>query len=131
GEQAHRRAVTPREALMIQGFKDFITRGNAIEMAIGIVMGLAFTAVDDAIVAGFISPLIGAIFGEPDLTGIGNFTIGNGEFQLGLILQALFSFITIALAVYFVIVMPMNKLAKRRKQDAEEAPAGPTEIELL
>lgn len=116
---------------MIQGFKDFIARGNAIEMAIGIVIGLAFTAVVDAIVAGFISPLIGAIFGEPDLTGIGNFTIGRGEFQLGLILQAVFSFLTIALAVYFVIVMPMNKLAERRKRKEEETPAGPTEIELL
>lgn len=116
---------------MIQGFKDFVSRGNAIEMAIGIVMGLAFKAVIDAIIAGFVSPLIGAIFGEPDLTGIGNFSIGAGEFSLGVILQALFSFVTVALALYFVIVLPMNRLATMRARGAAAEPAQPTEVELL
>jgi large conductance mechanosensitive channel len=116
---------------MIKGFKDFVTRGNAIEMAIGIVLGLAFKAVIDAIIAGFISPLVAAIFGQPNLTSIGNFTIGQGEFSIGIILQALFSFVSVALALYFVIVVPLNKLAERRTRDQLAEDTGPTEIELL
>jgi large conductance mechanosensitive channel len=117
---------------MIDGFKQFIMRGNVVEMAIGIVLGLAFKGVIDAVVAGFISPLVAAIFGQPDLTSIGNFQIGEGNFHIGLILQAIFSFLTVAAAIYFVVVVPMNKLAERRKaKDEPVAEDGPTEVELL
>lgn len=117
---------------MINGFKEFVTRGNAIEMAIGIVLGLAFKGVIDAIIAGLISPLIAAIFGQPDLTALWHFAIGDGKFNLGIILQSLFTFFTVALALYFVVVMPLNKLAELRKPgEVTEEEAGPTEIELL
>ena len=116
---------------MIKGFKEFVTRGNAIEMAVGIVLGLAFKAVIDAVIAGFVSPLIAAIFGKPDLTALWHFAIGDGKFNLGIILQSLFTFLTVALALYFVVVMPLNKLAELRKRGEVAEEAGPTEIELL
>jgi large conductance mechanosensitive channel len=117
---------------MINGFKQFIMRGNVIELAIGIVIGLAFKAVIDAVVAGLVTPLVAAIFGQPDLTAVGNFAIGQGQFGIGIILQALFDFFAVAAAIYFVVVLPMNKLAERRKLKEEPVVEdGPTEIELL
>ncbi|WP_201774773.1 large conductance mechanosensitive channel protein MscL [Demequina salsinemoris] len=117
---------------MIKGFKDFLMRGNVVDLAVAVVIGTAFTAVVNAIVAGIITPLVAMIFGQPDLTAVATFTINNAEFSIGLVLDALFKFVTIAAAVYFVIVMPLNKLAEMRKKDEPaEEPAGPTEIELL
>ncbi len=118
---------------MLQGFKDFITRGNVVDLAVAVVIGAAFTAVVNAIVAGIISPLIAAIFGQPDLTAVGTFTINNATFSIGVVLQAVFNFLTVAAAVYFVIIVPLNRLAEMRKKDepAIDEPAAPTEIELL
>lgn len=117
---------------MLNGFKEFIMRGNVVEMAIGIVLGLAFKAVIDAVVAGLIGPLVAAIFGQPNLTSIGNFSIGQGDFSIGIILQSLFSFVSIAAAIYFAVVLPLNRLAERRAAKAEPVvDDGPTEIELL
>jgi len=117
---------------MIKGFKEFVMRGNVIELAIGIVIGLAFKAVIDAVVLGLVTPLVAAIFGQPDLTSVGNFAIGRGQFSIGMILQALFDFFAVAAAIYFVVVLPMNKLAERRKHKEEPVVEdGPTEIELL
>ncbi|GIG53668.1 large conductance mechanosensitive channel protein MscL [Demequina activiva] len=118
---------------MIQGFKDFITRGNVVDLAVAVVIGGAFAAVIAAIVEGFINPLIALIFGQPSLIELGNFTINETLFPMGLILDALFKFITVALAIYFLVVVPLNKLAERRKkgEPAVDEPASPTEIELL
>jgi large conductance mechanosensitive channel len=117
---------------MLKGFKEFIMRGNVVEMAIGIVIGLAFKAVIDAVVAGLISPLVAAIFGQPNLTSIGNFAIGEGQFSSGIVLQELFNFVAVAAAIYFVIVVPLNKMAERRKAKEDlVVEDGPTEVELL
>lgn len=116
---------------VFQGFKDFISRGNAIELAVGVVIGAAFTAVITAIQNGFIGPLIAAIFGKPDLTALGNFTINGADFSIGLILDALLKFLITAAAVYFVIVLPLNALAARRKRGEEEEPKAPAEDILL
>jgi len=117
---------------MIQGFKDFISRGNVVDLAVGIVIGTAFAAVITAVVDGLITPVVAMIFGEPDLTQVMAFTINNADFSIGLILDALFRFVTIALAIYFVVVVPMNKLAERRaKADEVVEEGGPTEVELL
>lgn len=118
---------------MIQGFKDFITRGNVVDLAVAVVIGGAFGAVIGAVVDGFINPLIALIFGQPSLIELGNFTINDTLFPMGLILDALFTFITVAAAIYFFVVVPLNKMAERRAKDepAVDEPASPTEIELL
>lgn len=116
---------------VFQGFKDFISRGNAIELAVGVVIGAAFGAVIAAIQNGFIGPLIAAIFGKPDLTNVWLFTINGAVFSIGLILDALLKFLITAAAVYFVIVLPLNALAARRKRGQEEEPKAPSEDILL
>ncbi|WP_062071526.1 large conductance mechanosensitive channel protein MscL [Demequina sediminicola] len=117
---------------MIQGFKEFITRGNVIDLAVGIVIGGAFATVITAVVDGLLTPIIAMIFGQPDLTQVMTFEINSAVFSIGLILDALFKFITIALAIYFFVVVPMNKLAERRKKaDDVVEEDGPTEVELL
>ncbi|WP_291379653.1 large conductance mechanosensitive channel protein MscL [Demequina sp.] len=117
---------------MLKGFKDFIMRGNVVDLAVAFVIGVAFAAVVNAVVAGLITPLFAAIFGEASLAGVGNFEINGAVFSIGLVLDAVFRFIAIAAAVYFVIVMPLNKLAARsRKDEPVGEPEGPTQIALL
>ena len=116
---------------MIKGFKEFITRGNVIDLATGLIIGAAFTAVVNALVDGLINPLIAALFGEPDLSNVGNFKLNGAEFSIGLVLTAIINFLLVAAAIYFLIVTPINKLAERRKKDETIEAAGPTEIELL
>jgi len=109
---------------MLTGFKNFILRGNAIELAVGVVIGAAFTGLVDALVKGFIDPLIAAIFGKPNLDSLGNFTINNAEFSIGLILTAILNVLIVGFALYFFIVVPMNKLNARiggEKIDSEAA----------
>ncbi|WP_147795697.1 large conductance mechanosensitive channel protein MscL [Cellulomonas sp. Y8] len=117
---------------VLQGFKDFISRGNAIELAVGVVIGAAFGGVVTAIQNGFISPLIAMIFGEPDISSI--WMIGpynNAQISMGLILNALLQFLITAAAIYFFIVLPLNKMAERRKRGIEAEPARPSEDILL
>ena len=111
---------------MIQGFKDFISKGNAIDLAVGMVIGAAFTAVVTALVEKVINPLIGGLFGHPNFDSVGQFNIGDALVQPGAILTALVNFLLVALALYFFIVVPMNKMKK-----TEEEEAGPSEIDLL
>lgn len=120
------------------GFKEFVMRGNAIELAVGFVIGAAFSAVVSAIVDNLITPLIGAIFGAPDLSRIWDITLrrnvdgADAIISVGGILDAILQFLLIALAVYFVIVLPMNKLAERRARGEEPEPDAPAEdVQLL
>ena len=108
-------------------------RGNVVDLAVAVVIGAAFGAVVTSLVDGLITPIIAAIFGKASLTGVGNFTINDAQFSIGLILDAIFRFLAVAAAIYFLIVMPLNKLAERRKRGeaAIDEPTGPTEIELL
>ena len=98
---------------MVKGFRDFIMRGNVVDLAVAVVIGAAFGAVITAFVADIITPLIAAIFGKPDFSGL-VFTINKSQFLYGAFINAVVSFLLIAIAVYFVIVVPMNKLAERR-----------------
>jgi large conductance mechanosensitive channel len=107
---------------MLKGFKDFIMRGNIIDLAVAFVMGLAFADVVKSMVDGLINPLIAAIFGKPDISNVLTFTINDAKFSIGLILQALLNFLFVAAAIYFVIVMPLNKLAERRARGVEPEP---------
>ena len=97
---------------MIKGFKAFILRGNVIELAIAVVIGLAFTAVVTAVVKDLLTPLIAAIFGEPNFGNL-SFTIHNSTFAYGDVINALISFLLIAAVIYYMIVVPMNVLAAR------------------
>jgi large conductance mechanosensitive channel len=98
---------------MLKGFREFILRGNVIELAIAVVIGIAFGAVITAFVADFITPLIAAIFGKPDFSGL-YFTLNGSKFLYGSFINALIAFLSIAAAIYFVVVVPMNKLAERK-----------------
>ncbi len=118
-------------AKVFQGFKDFISRGNAIELAVGVVIGAAFGAVVSSIVDGLISPLISAIVGQKDISEVWSFDVNGATFSFGLILNALILFLFTAAAVYFLIVLPLNALAARRKQGIEDEPAAPAEDILL
>lgn len=119
---------------MLKGFKEFIMRGNVIDLAVAVVIGAAFTGIVNALVKGLINPLIAAIFGKADISGVWNFTINHAEFSIGLILQATLNFLCVAAAIYFLIVMPLNKLAERRRRGLEPEPetiALTTDQELL
>ena len=94
---------------MIDGFKKFISRGNMIDMAVGVVMGGAVTAVVNAIVNHLINPLIAMIFGKPNMDGLLAFTFNGATVSVGAILGALLNFLIIAVAVYFFILVPINK----------------------
>jgi large conductance mechanosensitive channel len=116
---------------MIKGFKEFILRGNVVDLAVAVVIGAAFSLVVKALIDGFITPLIAAIFGKPDVSGVAAFTINNAQFSFGVILNAIINFLLVAAAIYFVIVMPLNALAERRKRGVEPEPEAPAEDVLL
>ncbi|MFC6162766.1 large conductance mechanosensitive channel protein MscL [Kribbella jiaozuonensis] len=107
---------------MLKGFKEFVMRGNVIDLAVAVVIGAAFTKIVNALVDGFINPFIAAIFGKTDISGVWNFEINGAKFSIGLILQAALNFLFVAIAVYFFIVMPLNKLAERRRRGEEPEP---------
>jgi large conductance mechanosensitive channel len=104
---------------MLKGFRSFILRGNVVDLAIGIVIGAAFGALVTALVGDFITPLIAAIGGKPDFGAL-YFTVNGSKFAYGHFLNALISFLVIAAAVYFLVVVPVNKLMQRYKPTAEE-----------
>ena len=98
---------------MLKGFRDFIARGNVLDLAVAVVIGAAFTLVIDALVKGIITPLISAIFGKPSLDDVGTFTINGAHFSIGLVLTALVNFVLVAAAVYFFVIVPYNKMRDR------------------
>ena len=108
---------------MIKGFREFILRGNVIDLAVAVVIGAAFGAMITAFVANIITPLIAAIFGKPDFSDL-VFTINNSTFKYGLFINAVISFLLIAAAIYFVVVVPMNKMNELRARG--KAPEDPT-----
>ncbi len=98
-------------------FKQFVLRGNVIDLAVGIVIGAAFVAVVQAAVADLLTPLIAAIFGQPDFSRL-SFELRGSVFEYGHFLNALLSFVIVALVVFFFVVKPMNaltSLAQRRE----------------
>ena len=107
---------------MLQGFKQFILRGNVVDLSVGVVIGSAFGAVVSAMVKDLLTPLIGAIAKSPDFSNL-YFTINESKFMYGEFLNALISFVIIAVAVYFFVVIPINMLISKSKK---EAPADPT-----
>lgn len=104
----------------LNGFQKFILRGNVVDLAVGIVIGTAFTAVVTAFVADIITPLIG-IFGKIDLSRYA-FTVNRSTFQIGTFLNAVISFVIIALVIYFFVVKPINTLTSLHKSKTPEVP---------
>ncbi len=107
---------------MLKGFKEFIMRGNVVDLAVAVVIGAAFGKVVTALVDGLINPLVAAVFGKTDISKVWSFTINDAVFSIGLILQAILNFLFVAAAIYFFIVMPLNKLAARRARGQEPEP---------
>ena len=124
---------------MIKGFKEFILRGNVIDLAVAVVIGAAFTVIVNAIVAGIINPLIALIFQADSLNEVGPTITGlSGNevfFPLGAIVGAIINFVAVAVVVYFVFVFPMNTWKERAEAkkgvDASSDDTLPTEQELL
>lgn len=99
---------------MLKGFRDFILKGNVVDLAVAVVIGAAFGALVTSLVENIFTPLIGAIVGEPSFGGL-TFTINSSEFGYGSVLNALITFLSIAAVVYFVVVVPMNRVMERLK----------------
>jgi len=102
---------------LIKEFKDFISRGNVVDLAVAVVIGTAFTAVVSAFVAGLITPLIGMI-GGTEFRKM-DFTINGSTFEVGIVINALITFLVVAAVVFFLVVKPLNVLEARRKRGEE------------
>ncbi|MDT4912182.1 MAG: large conductance mechanosensitive channel [Pseudonocardiales bacterium] len=119
---------------MLKGFKQFIMRGNVVDLAVAVVIGAAFGAIVTKLVADLITPLIAAVGGNPDFSQL-SFTVNKSKFLYGDFLNALISFVIIAAAIYFFVVLPLNKVAERRaarfaKGDPDPTPK-PEDVLLL
>ena len=110
---------------MLKGFKEFISRGNVVELAVGVIIGAAFKNIVDAFVDGIINPLIAAVIGKPDFSDAFILTLNGTDVKFGVLITAVINFLLMAFAIYFCIVVPMNALNARRKK-AEDNP--PTEV---
>ena len=108
---------------MLKGFKQFILRGNVVDMAVGVVIGSAFAAVVAAFTKDLLTPVIAAIAGKPDFSAI-QFTLNGSVFAVGDFLNAALAFVLVAGAVYFFVVVPVNTLIARMHRG--EAPPDPT-----
>jgi large conductance mechanosensitive channel len=108
---------------MLKGFRDFMLRGNVVDLAVAVVIGAAFGAVVTALVKDLITPLIAALVGKPDFSGL-TFTVNNSKFPYGDFINAIVSFVLVGSGIYFLIVVPMNAIQARFKKP--DAPAAPT-----
>ena len=108
---------------MLKGFKQFLLRGNVVDLAVAVIIGSAFGAVVEGLVKDLLTPLIAAVVGKPDFSAIA-FTINGSKFLIGDFVNALVGFLLVAAAIYFFVVTPMNAIMARRRRG--EAPADPT-----
>ncbi|HXB73976.1 MAG TPA: large conductance mechanosensitive channel protein MscL [Candidatus Acidoferrales bacterium] len=108
---------------MLKGFKDFLMRGNVVDLAVAVVIGGAFGAVVTALVKDLITPLVAAIFGKPDFSAI-VFEVNGSKFLLGDFVNAVVAFLMVATAIYFFVVLPVNTVMARVKRG--EVPPDPT-----
>ena len=120
---------------MLKGFKEFISRGNVVELAVGVIIGAAFKNIVDALVDGIINPLIAAVIGKPDFSDAFILTLNGTNVKFGVLITAVINFLLMAFAIYLCIVVPMNKLAALRtakeKAEKDAAPKISDEVQLL
>src|SRR5262245_42110847 len=102
---------------MLKGFRDFISRGNVIDLAVGVIIGAAFGAIVNSLVADVITPTIGLIFGKPDFSAI-----QLGPIMIGKFINSIVSFLLVAIGLYFFIVLPFNKMTKAEPPPPPPAP---------
>jgi large conductance mechanosensitive channel len=118
---------------VLKGFRDFIMRGNVLDLAVAVVIGTAFTAVVTAVVTNLINPLVATIGGN-NINGL-SYTINDKNkattLHFDTVITAVINFVIIAAVVYFAIVLPVKKIQERRKRGVEPGPAEPTDVELL
>jgi large conductance mechanosensitive channel len=107
---------------MAGGFKQFLLRGNVVDLAVGVVVGAAFGGVVTAFTKDLLTPMIAAVAGKPDFSAI-QFTVNGSKFLIGDLINAIVSFLIIAAAVYYMVVLPVNALVSRARR---EPPADPT-----
>jgi len=108
---------------MMKGFKEFLLRGNVVDLAVAVIIGGAFGAVVTALVKDLLTPLIAALVGKPDFSAI-QFTVNESKFLIGDFINVVVAFVFVAAAIYFFVVTPMNMITERRKRG--EAPPDPT-----
>ena len=113
----------------MKGFRDFILRGNVVDLAVGVMVGAAFGTVVSALVKDLMTPFIAALVKQPNFSAL-TFTINGSQFLYGDFLNALISFLIVSITIYFFVVMPVNKLMTRFK-GAPEAPKQSPEEKLL
>jgi large conductance mechanosensitive channel len=117
---------------VLKGFRDFIMRGNVVDLAVGIVIGAAFTALVGQFTNSFLKPLIAALGGGSSTKTGAIFRVQGQAFDWGAFINAVITFLLTAAVLYFLVVLPMNKLAERRKRGEEPPPEAPSEeIKLL
>ena len=107
---------------MLKGFRDFILRGNVVDLAVAVILGAAFNAIVTALVGDILNPLIAAVVGKPDFSAV-VLNIGSGHIKVGSFLNAVIGFLIVATVVYFFVVLPLNTLQNRLKKPAPEAPS--------
>jgi len=100
---------------IVTEFKEFILRGNVVELAVAVAIGAAFTAVVTAIVANLITPLVAAVFGKNDFSEL-TFEINGSSFGIGNVLNAIVAFLSLAIVIFFLVVKPMNYMTERRRR---------------
>jgi large conductance mechanosensitive channel len=115
---------------MLKEFREFIFRGNVVDLAVAVVIGAAFGALVTSLVANIFTPLIAAIVGEPNFSAL-TFTINGSRFLYGSFINALISFLSIAAVIFFFVVKPLNALAARRKLEDIEPEAPADDVRLL
>jgi large conductance mechanosensitive channel len=108
---------------MLKGFRQFVLRGNVLDLAVAVVIGAAFGAVVTALVKDLITPLLAAIVGKPDFSAL-MFTVNGSRFPIGDFINAVVAFVLIAAAIYFLVVVPVNALMARIRRG--ETPPDPT-----
>jgi large conductance mechanosensitive channel len=119
---------------VLKGFKDFLMRGNVVDLAVAVVIGSAFTTIVTAFTSGLIKPLISTIGGTDAAKGLGYQIFANNDatfLDFGGVINAAINFVLVAAVVFFVIVLPVKHVQERRKRGQEPGPAEPTDVELL
>jgi large conductance mechanosensitive channel len=114
---------------VVREFKDFISRGNVIDLAVAVIIGLAFAAIVNAIVEGLVTPLVGMVASE-DFSEM-SFTINDSVFRYGLVINAVIQFLAISAAVFFLVVKPLNLLNDRLRRGEEPKPPSPPTDEAV
>jgi large conductance mechanosensitive channel len=114
---------------VIKEFRDFLMKGNIVDLAVAFVMGVAFGAVVNSLVDNLVMPIVAMIIGKPDFSGL-TFTINDAVFRYGAFITAAITFVATAAAIFYFVVKPVNALQARMKR-GEEAPAEPTNEEKM